>query len=101
MFFFNFVNAKKNIISMTKLSISKQLKLNSVSLTLETTQEGDSEDLFIMLNDEQIIQSSCCNTEWVQIIEVYNSDGNLFGKYKRYDNHDKDGAIIWYKIEQI
>lgn len=100
LFFFYFANAK-NKINMTKLSISKHLKLNSVSLTLETNQEGDSEDLFIMLNDEQIIQSSCCNTEWVQIIEVYNSDGNLFGKYKRYDNHDKDGAIIWYKIEQI
>lgn len=83
---------------MTKLSISKQLKLNSVSLTLETTQEGDTEDLFIMLNDGQIIQSSCSNTEWVQVIEVYNSDGNLFGKYKRYDNHDKDEAINWYKI---
>ena len=54
-----------------------------------------------MLNDGQIIQSSCSNTEWVQVIEVYNSDGNLFGKYKRYDNHDKDGAIIWYKIEQV
>ena len=86
---------------MTKLSISKQLKLNSVSLTLETNQEGDTEDMFIMLNDGQIIQSSCSNTEWVQVIEVYNSDGRLFGKYKRYDNHDKDEAIIWYKIEQV
>ena len=46
LFFFNFANAK-NKINMTKLSISKHLKLNSVSLTLETNQEGDSEDLFI------------------------------------------------------
>lgn len=100
LFFFNFAN-KKNKINMTKLSISKHLKLNSVSLTLETNQEGDSEDLFIMLNEGQIIHSSCGSTEWVQVIEVYNSDGNLYGKYKRYDNHDKDDAIIWYKIEQV
>jgi hypothetical protein len=54
-----------------------------------------------MLNEGQIIHSSCGSTEWVQVIEVYNSDGNLYGKYKRYDNHDKDDAIIWYKIEQV
>ena len=34
-----------------------------------------------MLNEGQIIHSSCGSTEWVQVIEVYNSDGNLYGKY--------------------
>ena len=84
----NIVNSKK----LDLLRVIGQFKLTDIESTVS--------DPFVLLNGGNTIHSSDKANKIYDIIEVYNTDESLYGRYwlSAVSLEDPDGAIVWNKL---